>query len=82
MTRKCSDRPICRLPGSLGYLDNGNAQTKADVRWRMQFWQTDGDLAGLREPRALEALPADERKECLALWQEVAAVLSRVQTTE
>jgi serine/threonine-protein kinase len=63
-------------------LDNGNAQTKADVRWRMQFWQTDGDFAGLREPGALEALSPDEREECRALWQEVAALLRRVQTTK
>jgi serine/threonine-protein kinase len=63
-------------------LDKGDAQTKADIRGRMQYWQTDSDLAGLREPGALEALPPDERKECLALWQEVAALLSRAQTTE
>jgi serine/threonine-protein kinase len=63
-------------------LDKGNVQTKADVRWQMQFWQSDRDLAGLREPGALEALSPDERKECLALWQEVAALLSRVQTTK
>jgi tetratricopeptide (TPR) repeat protein len=62
-------------------LDNGNAQTRTDVRWRMRYWQTDRELAGLREPGALEALYPDERKECLALWQEVAAVLRRVQTS-
>ncbi len=61
-------------------LDKGNAQTKADVRWHMRFWQSDSDLAGLREPGALEALSPDERKECLALWQEVAALLGRVPT--
>jgi hypothetical protein len=61
-------------------LDTGNAQTRADVRWRMEYWQTDGDLAGLREPGALEALSLEERKECLALWQEVTALLGRVQT--
>jgi serine/threonine-protein kinase len=61
-------------------VDNGDAQTRTDVRWQMQFWQTDSHLAGLREPTALEALSPDERKECLALWQEVAALLRRVQT--
>jgi tetratricopeptide (TPR) repeat protein len=63
-------------------LDNGNAQAKAEVRRRMPYWQTDGDLAGLREPGALEAMSPDERKECLALWQEVAALRGRVQTTK
>jgi serine/threonine-protein kinase len=63
-------------------LDKGSARTRADVRGQMQFWQTDSDLAGLREPGALEALSQDERKECLALWQEVAALLRRAQTTK
>jgi serine/threonine-protein kinase len=61
-------------------LDNGNAQTRALVRERMQSWQTDSHLAPLREPSALEALSPEERKDCLALWQEVAALLGRVQT--
>jgi serine/threonine-protein kinase len=60
----------------------GHTQTRADVRQKMQHWQTDSDLAGLREPGALAAMSPDERKECLALWQEVAAVLGRVQTTK
>jgi Flp pilus assembly protein TadD len=61
-------------------LDNGNAQTRAAVRWQMRYWQTDRHLAGLREPSALKAMSPAERTECLALWQEVAAMLSRVQT--
>jgi tetratricopeptide (TPR) repeat protein len=62
-------------------LDSGNAQARADVRGRLQFWQTDGDLACLRDPSALAGLPPDERKECVTLWDEVAAVLRRSQTT-
>ena len=34
-------------------------------------------LAGLREPAELNKLPADERKELLALWADVASVLAR-----
>jgi serine/threonine-protein kinase len=63
-------------------LDQGNAQTNDQVRQTMQRWQSDDDLAGLREPRALDKLSPDERTEWLALWQEVAAVLSRAQTTK
>jgi serine/threonine-protein kinase len=63
-------------------LQSGNEQTKADVRWRMLYWHTDRDLAGLREPSALKTMSPDERKECLALWHEVAAVLRRVQTSK
>jgi serine/threonine-protein kinase len=61
-------------------LDSGNTQTGAEVRWRLQYWQTDGDLAGLREAGALGGLPPGERKECVALWDEVAAVLSRARS--
>jgi hypothetical protein len=35
--------------------------------------------AGLREPLALSVLPEDERKELVALWADVAAVLARTE---
>jgi hypothetical protein len=47
----------------------------------LTLWRADRDLAGLREPSALDKLSADERKDCLALWEEVTAVVSRAQTT-
>jgi eukaryotic-like serine/threonine-protein kinase len=37
-------------------------------------WREEPDLAGLREPAALNELPDDERKECRALWAAVASV--------
>ena len=40
-------------------------------------WRADPDLAGLREPAELAKLPGDERRDCLALWAEVEALLSR-----
>jgi serine/threonine-protein kinase len=40
-------------------------------------WQADPDLSGLREPQALDDLSADERKDCLALWHDVRALLKR-----
>jgi tetratricopeptide (TPR) repeat protein len=58
-------------------LDSGNAQTRADVRRCMQFWQSDRDLVGLREPGALDRLSAEERNEWDALWKEVGALLKR-----
>jgi hypothetical protein len=36
-------------------------------------------LAGLREPDALDKLPAGEREECVALWKEVDTVFRRAQ---
>jgi serine/threonine-protein kinase len=41
-------------------------------------WQTEPDLAGLREPHALDEWPADERKDCLAVWHEVRVALRRI----
>ena len=58
-------------------LDKGNAQTRAQVLQRLRHWQTDSDLAGLREPSALDKLSPDERKGCHELWDEVGVVLRR-----
>jgi serine/threonine-protein kinase len=44
----------------------------------LTLWQVEPDLTGLREPKALGDLPASERKDCLALWDEVDAVLGRI----
>ncbi|PWT85229.1 MAG: hypothetical protein C5B58_03390 [Acidobacteria bacterium] len=63
-------------------LQKGNAKAKAQLPLVMREWQADQDLAGLREPDALTKLPPDERAECLALWEEVAALLRRAQTTK
>jgi serine/threonine-protein kinase len=42
-------------------------------------WRADPDLAGVREPSALDRLGADERKEWRALWQDVEVLLQRTQ---
>jgi hypothetical protein len=42
-------------------------------------WRKEPDLACVREPGELNKLPADERKEYLAFWAEVAAVLARTE---
>jgi serine/threonine-protein kinase len=63
-------------------LDNGSRPAQVQIRKMLTQWQADPDLAGLREPSALDRLARDERKECLALWQEVAAVLERVKKAQ
>jgi serine/threonine-protein kinase len=60
-------------------LDRSTAANHVLVRKTLTHWQIDPDLAGLREPRALQELSADERRECLALWNEVGAMLNRTQ---
>jgi hypothetical protein len=44
-------------------------------------WPDEPDLAGLREPRALDQLPVDERQECRDLWSEVEARLKAAPST-
>jgi serine/threonine-protein kinase len=63
-------------------LDSGSRAARDLAKKTLIHWQTDPDLAGLREPRGLDGLSADERKECLALWKEVAAVLLRAEKAE
>jgi serine/threonine-protein kinase len=48
----------------------------------LTLWQADPDLAALRETGKLKALPADEREDCLALWEQVAALVSRAQASK
>jgi serine/threonine-protein kinase len=60
-------------------LDGGNPADRLLVRNSLTHWRADPYLAGLRERSALDKLSADERQECLALWDEVTAVLRRAQ---
>jgi serine/threonine-protein kinase len=60
-------------------LDDGSGAARVLARKMLAQWQVDPDLAGLRESKALDKLPADERKECLALWQAVADLLRRAR---
>jgi serine/threonine-protein kinase len=59
--------------------DVGSTATRGANRMALTRWRHEPDLAGLREPGELDKLSADERKECLALWAEVVAVLTRTQ---
>jgi serine/threonine-protein kinase len=54
---------------------------RAEVQKALARWREDPDLAGLRAADALENLPPAEREECRALWQEVADLLRRAETT-
>jgi serine/threonine-protein kinase len=58
-------------------LDNGATVDPVRVTNNLISWQADPDLAGLREPSALDKLSAEERKEWLALWKEVETLLRR-----
>jgi tetratricopeptide (TPR) repeat protein len=59
-------------------LDSGSQADRDLAKKMFTYWQVEPDLAGLRELKALDELPADERKDCLALWDEVGVVLKRI----
>ena len=40
------------------------------------------DLAGLRDPGALDKLSGDEQEQCRALWHEIGAVHDRAKRPE
>jgi serine/threonine-protein kinase len=56
-----------------------NPARRDGAREMLTYWQGDAGLACVRDPRELEKLPADERKEFVALWDEVAAVIARTK---
>ena len=58
-------------------LDGDPTGARQDVRQQLTRWRADPDLAGMRDPAELDRLPAEERKDCLALWVEVGALFAR-----
>jgi len=58
-------------------LDQGNEQARSQATQRLRKWQTEEDLAGLRDSSSLEKLPQSERERCKALWRDVQAALDR-----
>jgi serine/threonine-protein kinase len=60
-------------------LDADPAATRGASRMALARWRHEPNLACVREPGELNKLPVVERKEYLALWADVAAVLARNQ---
>jgi eukaryotic-like serine/threonine-protein kinase len=60
-------------------LVDGSEAVHHQVEKMLMRWQSDPDLAGVREASALEKLSVDEREGAQALWKEVTAVLQRAQ---
>jgi serine/threonine-protein kinase len=63
-------------------LETGTAADRIQAQKTLSPWQDDPDLAGLRDTETLDRLPPSERDVCRALWQDVAALLRRAQTTK
>jgi serine/threonine-protein kinase len=60
-------------------LDSGSQSDRDLTKEMLMLWQHEPDLAGIRQAIALDKLSAEERKQCLALWQEVGAVENRAR---
>jgi hypothetical protein len=49
------------------------------VLQRLQDWQRDADLIGIRDQKAVAKLPAEERQACRHLWADVETLLKTAQ---
>jgi serine/threonine-protein kinase len=58
-------------------LENGSPAARDLAKKTLKHWQIDSDLAGLREPEALDRLPLVERQECHTFWNDVNALCKR-----
>jgi serine/threonine-protein kinase len=54
-----------------------NALARPALLQTLRHWQTDPDLAGVRDPTALAGLPEAERAAWAKLWADVAALLAK-----
>ena len=63
-------------------LNSGSPAARVAIRRLLMHWQADAELAGLREASALDRFSTDERQDCLALWNEVAALFRRTSTIQ
>jgi serine/threonine-protein kinase len=60
-------------------VEQGKPQERADVVQTLRHWQQDSDLAGIRDDKAMAALPDAERRACRQLWADVAELIRIVQ---
>jgi serine/threonine-protein kinase len=60
-------------------FDSGSTATRGANRMALTRWQKEPDLACVRDPAELDKLAVDERRENLALWADLAALLARTE---
>jgi serine/threonine-protein kinase len=61
---------------------DADPKTHPQVARMLQHWQTDTDLAGVRDPKALAKLPEAERKGWELLWADVRALLEHARKND
>jgi serine/threonine-protein kinase len=62
--------------------DQAKADDRAAAVKTLRHWQTDPDLAGVRDKEALATLPETEREAWRMLWADVAQVLKKVEESK
>ena len=62
-----------------GLVESGPPEARPVVAPTLQHWKENGDLAGIREAKALEALHEAEREPWRALWAGVDTLLVKAQ---
>ncbi len=60
-------------------LETGTRSDKTDVQRKLQQWQSDPELGGVRIPEALARLPAEERPLWTKLWAEVEVLAAKAR---
>jgi tetratricopeptide (TPR) repeat protein len=63
-------------------LEGANPADRIAARQKLRFWQWDPNLWGLRDPAAVDQLPAAERQSWKQFWAEVQAILARAKAAE
>ncbi len=61
------------------HAEESDAQQHARVRQVLGNWQHEPDLAGVRDEKAMDALPADERDAWKKLWADVAELARKAE---
>jgi serine/threonine-protein kinase len=80
--RRLRTRALEWLRADLTALSNqvtdGPQEARAAARQTLVHWQTDPDLAGLREAAAVAKLGPEEQTACRNLWADVGALLAKI----
>jgi eukaryotic-like serine/threonine-protein kinase len=77
LRRQARDWLRADLVGMEMNIASRNPLAFTPVQYRLWVWHNDPDLAAVRDSRKLTALPAQEREEWLALWNEVATMCQK-----
>ena len=60
-------------------LESGPPEDQPAIIRTLKHWQSDMDLAGIRDTMELAKLPAEEQQGFAHLWADVAALLKKAE---